>query len=402
MEFQATDHVLLLSFILAFILGLTANLTNFCTMGAISDWVNMGKTGRMWAWFVAIGTAMLATMLIEGSDVVSLNSTIPPYRTANFAWLRYLVGGLMFGIGMTFAGGCANKNLLSLGSGNMKSLLVFIITGYFAYLMTKTDFYATLFYPWVSATTIDLGQYDIQGQGISHILAAMLGIEDANSFHYALALILGSTLIIMGLASKAFTHNPKHVISGFVIGLVITGGWYISGGPLGQEALDLVEWMDDRPFGVGVQSYTFINPMGETLYYLAQPENFLLITFGMVAIAGVLVGSFTAAMTTGKLHLTWFTSKSDFFKHVIGAILMGIGGVLAMGCTIGQGITGVSTLALGSIIVLASIIYGSALTMKIMFYQMMYEGECGFMDCLLSSLVDLKTLPEGMRRLEQP
>lgn len=402
MEFQVTDHILLLSFLLAFILGLTANLTNFCTMGAISDWVNMGKTGRMWAWFVAIGTAILTTMIIEANEVASLDSTIPPFRTANFAWLRYLVGGFLFGIGMTIAGGCANKNLLSLGAGNMKSLLVFIIAGYFAFLMTKTDFYATLFHPWVSATTIDLSQYDIQNQSISHLLASLFSIEDVNNFHYALAFLMGCALITFGLASKSFTHNSKHVISGFVIGLVITAGWYVTGGPLGQEALELVEWMDDRPLGVGVQSFTFVNPLGETLYYFTQPDNFLLITFGMVAIAGVLVGSFSAASMTGKLRLTWFNSKDDFVKHVIGAVLMGIGGVLAMGCTVGQGITGVSTLALGSMMALASIIYGSALTMKVIFYQMMYEDESSFMDCLLSSLVDLRTLPASMRKLEQP
>ncbi|MCK5092470.1 MAG: YeeE/YedE family protein, partial [Gammaproteobacteria bacterium] len=96
----------------------------------------------------------------------------------------------------------------------------------------------------------------------------------------------------------------------------------------------------------------------------------------------------------------WFSSWSDFFKHFAGGVLMGIGGVLSMGCTIGQGITGVSTLALGSMLVLVSIVFGSALTMKIQMYKMCYE-DAGLMAVLQTSLVDLRLLPRRMRKLEE-
>ena len=124
MEIQALKQLLLYAFVAAVVLGALAHKTNFCTMGAVSDWVNMNKKGRLWAWFVAIAVALTGTMILEGRGIVSLGNTLPPYRTANFAWLRYILGGVMFGIGMTLAGGCGNKTLLNIGGGNMKSLFV--------------------------------------------------------------------------------------------------------------------------------------------------------------------------------------------------------------------------------------------------------------------------------------
>ena len=116
----------------------------------------------------------------------------------------------------------------------------------------------------------------------------------------------------------------------------------------------------------------------------------------------MIIGSLVYAVVAKRFSLVWFRSITDFVKHFVGAIMMGVGGVLAMGCTIGQGISGTSTLALGSFLVLGSIIFGSALTMKIQYYQMVYDEEATFMAAFLSSLADMRVLPDGLRRLEQP
>jgi len=401
MELDPLEQVLLYAFIGAFALGAIANKTNFCTMGAVSDWVNMGKTGRLWAWFTAIAVALLGVLALEAFAGVNVDKTLPPYRTPNFAWLRYPLGGFLFGIGMTLAGGCGNKTLINIGAGNTKSIMVLGIAGFFAYLMTKTDFYGTLFHSWINGTAIDLASHGINSQSLDAILSGLTGI-DGNTLHYGIGITIAATLLILAFRNKHFLSHANHIVSGVLVGLVIVGAWYVTAGPLGQEAVEAAEWMDEVPAGVGVQSYTFINPMGESLYYLMNGASRVLLTFGVVAVPGVILGSLAAAIATGKFKLVWFTSAGDFTNHLVGAVLMGTGGVLAMGCTIGQGITGTSTLALGSFLALGSIIFGSALTMKIQYYKLMYDDEASFLSASLSSLVDMRLLPEGMRKLDSP
>ncbi len=402
MEVDIQNQLLVYVFGVAVILGAVVNKTNFCTMGAVSDWVNMGKTGRLWAWFSAIALAMIGVALFEALGAVSVDATLPPYRSAQFAWLRYILGGLLFGIGMTLAGGCGNKTLVNIGGGNMKSLIVLVIMGFMAYLMTKTSFYEQLFYGWVNASSIDLTEYGMRSQALPEMLSALVGTGNVSTLSAVLGFSIAAVLLFFAFRSKQFLKNTNNVIAALVVGLVITAGWYLTGGPLGQEVIEAMDWVDEKPLGVGVQSYTFVNPMGETLYYLADPANLLRITFGVMAVAGVITGSLGYALVAKKFSLVWFKSMADFARHFIGAILMGVGGVLAMGCTIGQGITGTSTLAMGSFLALGSIVFGSALTMKIQYYRMVYDDEATFMAAFLSSLVDMRMLPNGLRRLEQP
>ncbi|MCW9047789.1 MAG: YeeE/YedE family protein, partial [Gammaproteobacteria bacterium] len=148
------------------------------------------------------------------------------------------------------------------------------------------------------------------------------------------------------------------------------------------------------------QSFTFISPIGQMFGYAGSGFASAFMTFGVVSVLGVILGSLLLSLVTRSFRIEWFNSFKDFYMHMIGAVLMGFGGVLGLGCTIGQAITGVSTLALGSFLVFISIVFGSALTMKIQYYQMVYEEEATFINALLSSLVDMKLLPAGMRKLD--
>ncbi len=139
--------------------------------------------------------------------------------------------------------------------------------------------------------------------------------------------------------------------------------------------MEELDFMDEKPFFTGAQSLTFIGPTGHIAQYLKEGFAAVFLTFGIATVLGVVFGSFLYTVIFRKLRLEWFVSWKDFFNHVIGAVLMGIGGVLAMGCTIGQGISGVSTLALGSILTIVSIIAGSAATMKYQYYLMMREDD---------------------------
>lgn len=369
MEFTIHNQVLTAVFVIAIVMGAVANKTNFCTMGAVSDWVNMGDTGRLRAWLLAMAVAMLGVAVMAGMGLASIgNSTFPPYRTPNFAWLRYLLGGLMFGVGMTLASGCGNKTLVRIGGGNIKSLVVLVIASVCAYLMLWTDFYGTVFNSWIAATTVDLGKSGMQSQAVSEFFGA--GITP----QVATGVVFGLVLAGFAFASKEFRGSFDNILAGVIIGLVVIIGWYLTAGPMGTAWKEWAEMADTVPSRVEVQSFTFISPMGDSVRYLMSPGDFANINFGITALLGVIVGSFLYALLSGNFRFEWFVSGGDFLNHAIGAVLMGIGGVLSMGCTVGQAITGVSTLAMGSFLTFFAIVAGAAATMKFQYWRMMREA----------------------------
>jgi hypothetical protein len=395
MEFTIHNQVLGLVFLLAVILGAVANKTNFCTMGAVSDWVNMGDMGRMRAWLFAITVALGGVLLLEAMGKLTLpGDTFPPYRTGNFSWLRYVLGGFLFGIGMTLGSGCGNKTCVRIGGGNIKSLFVLAIASFCAYLMLWGDikgegFFDVVFNSWIQPTAINLPNAGIQNQELGSIVAGLTG-GNAADLHLIVGGVLVALLLVYIFKSADFRGSFDNILGGLVVGLVVLAGWVITGGTMGAEWKDYAEMATDIPSRVSVQSYTFISPMGDSVRYLLNASNFSLINFGIMALVGVIVGSFLYSIVTRKFRFEWFASGSDFVNHAVGGVLMGFGGVLSMGCTIGQAVTGVSTLALGSILTFGAIVFGCALTMKVQYYML---DEQGFFGALRSALGDLRLLP---------
>lgn len=368
MEWNIHQQVLGMVFAIALVMGALVNKTNFCTMGAVSDWVNMEDTGRMRSWLLAIGIAVGGVALLEVLGKLDLpDNTFPPYRTANFAWLRYVLGGLLFGVGMTLGSGCGNKTLVRIGGGNLKSLVVLAIACTMAYLMLWTDFYSIVFDSWMSPFAINLGKSGIKSQELGAILGGLAGMENTQSLHRILALVISLGLIAFAFSSHDFRTNGNLILGGLAVGLAVVAGWYVTGGSYGQEWRDFAEMAEVPPSRAQVQSLTFISPMGDLVRYLMDPHNLSLLNFGIMALFGVIVGSFLYAVASRGFHLEWFPSFQDFLWHALGAVLMGVGGVLSMGCTIGQGVTGFSTLALGSMLTFAAIVAGAAGTMKLQY-----------------------------------
>lgn len=375
MEFNVHVQVLAAAFGIAAVMGAVANKTNFCTMGAVSDWINIGDTGRMRAWLLAMAVAIAGVLILQASGQANIGAnTFPPYKTPSFAWLRYLLGGFMFGVGMTLASGCGNKTLVRVGNGNLKSLVVLVIASICAYLMLWTDFYANAFNSWIAPTAIGLDKYGIPSQSLGDVVGVIAGASDIGNINRIVGWLLVAVIAWFVFASREFRANRDNILGGAVVGLAIVAAWYLTGGSLGQAWKDLAEMSPTPPSRVEVQSFTFISPMGDGLRYLMAPGNLSLINFGIMALSGVIVGSFVYAVLTRGFRIEWFASAGDFLNHAIGAVLMGIGGVLSMGCTIGQAITGVSTLALGSILTFVSIVAGSAATMKYQYWRIMREG----------------------------
>ncbi|RLA07623.1 MAG: YeeE/YedE family protein [Gammaproteobacteria bacterium] len=406
MEITIIYQIFLIVFTLAFILGAVANKTDFCTMGAVSDWVNMGDTNRMRSWMLALTTALIIVLCMEYFGLVDMSLTTdnaksnPPYRTTNFVWLRYIVGGFIFGIGMTMASGCGNKTLIRFGAGNLKSLFVLLAISAGASLMMFTNFSYDVFLSWMGILSIDFAEYGISGQHLSAIITGYSGAENSNIIHLTIGLLVASLFALFIFRSKEFLKHQELLIAGVVVGMIVAGAWFVSAGFMGQELLEEAEMMDEIPYAIGAQSFTFVAPTAHMTQFATQGFNLNFLTFGIIAALGVILGSFIYALIAGKLRFEWFVSLKDFANHIIGGFIMGIGGVLGMGCTIGQGITGASTLALGSFMTLFSIIFGSALTMKYQYYRMLYEDESMFA-AIITAMVEMKMLPAKLRKLEK-
>ena len=402
------------TFVIAVIMGAVVNKTNFCTMGAVSDMVNMGDYGRFRAWLLAIAVAMLGVTGLEYLGMVELNSTFPPYRNGQLVFGENILGGFLFGVGMTFASGCGNKTLIRIGGGNLKSVLVFIIIALIAWYMinpfpgSDKTLFSVLFYDWIRPMSAGLAsQQDI---------GAVISAENTSMARLIAGGLIGLLLLVFIFRSADFRSSRDNILGGLVVGLVILAAWYTSSN-IAVNADDSLYSMSDyysewdmladddtgkpeRGSAVAAQSFTFINPIGQSYGFAQSGFDRAMVTFGLVSVIGVILGSLLWSLISRSFRIEWFVDMKDFITHLVGATLMGFGGVLAMGCTIGQGITGVSTLAIGSILTFFSIVFGSALTMKIQYYKLVYEDEASFSKALLTSLVDMKLLPASMRKLD--
>jgi uncharacterized membrane protein YedE/YeeE len=356
------------SFALAFIFGAIANKTNFCTMGAVSDMVNMGDWGRMRMWLLSIAVAILGASALQLGGLVELSKSI--YMGANFPWLSYTVGGLTFGVGMTLGSGCGSKTLIRIGGGSLKSLVVFVFLGVSAYVTLKGLFGA------FRVSVLDPVSLTLSsGQDLPSLLAHAFGADKKTMLMLSSAIVAGLLLLFV-FKDREFRSNFDGILGGVGVGLVVVGGWYVSGklGYLAEDPNTLQEAFVATNSG-RLESLSFVAPQAYVLELLMfWTDTSKIVTFGIAAAIGVVAGSAAYALASGKFRWESFRDAKDTGSHMIGGVLMGFGGVTAMGCTVGQGITGFSTLATGSMLTLLSIIAGSALTMKWQYARMMREA----------------------------
>ena len=365
---QLMPYVLSGSFALAFVFGAVGNKTNFCTMGAVSDWVNMGDTGRLRMWLLAIAVAILGANGLHLAGAIDLSKSL--YQTPNFTWLSYLVGGFLFGAGMTLGSGCGSKTLIRIGGGNLKSVVVFLVIGITAYMTLKGLFGAFRVGVLEKASVVLA-----TGQDLPSLLSGPLGASKAT---LVAVISLGIALGLIGFifSSRDFRTNFDNVLGGVVVGLVVVGAWYVSGhiGHLEEDPNTLQEAFVGTNSG-RMEAFSFVAPLAYTLEYLMLwTDKSRVLTFGIVSAIGIVAGSAVYAIASRTFRWEGFRDAEDTATHLVGATLMGFGGVTALGCTIGQGISGVSTLALGSILTFVAIIAGSALTMKLQYWRLMREA----------------------------
>jgi len=358
-------------FVLAFVFGAVANRTNFCTMGAVSDIVNMGDWGRMRMWLLAIAVAIIGTNLLDASGQIDLSKSF--YTRPNVTWLSYILGGFLFGVGMTLGSGCGSKTLVRVGGGNLKSVIVFVFLGIAAYMTLKGLFgvWRTTF---IDPVATNLEAHGIARQDVPTLLRAATGMG-ARAAQLGVSMVVAAALIVFVAKDREFRASFDHWLGGIVIGLVIVGGWYVTGHIGFAENPATLE---DTFFGTNsrtLESLSFTAPVGYVLELLMLwSDKSLTVTFGVAATVGIICGSLAYALWSRTFRWEGFVSAEDTANHIIGGILMGFGGVTALGCTIGQGLTGFSTLALGSVLAFLSIVAGSALTMKWQYNRMLAEA----------------------------
>ncbi|NTV95697.1 MAG: YeeE/YedE family protein [Thiobacillus sp.] len=351
-----------LGFALALVFGYVANKTSFCTMGAVSDVVNMDDWGRMRAWMMAIAIAMLGTGALVHLGLLDITKTY--YTKETFYWLAALVGGLSFGVGMTLAGGCGQRTLVRLGGGNLKSVVVFLFLGYSALVSMNGVF---------RIFTDKVLRAELFTVHLEHMqtIPSLVHLNEPTQ-HLMVATGIALALLVFVFANKEFRGNVDNILAGLVVGLVVVGGWYVTG----KIGLTENEFMEMAYVGTDsklAESMTFVGPLAYTMDLWAYWSD-KHVTFGVACVFGVVIGSFLYSVFNRTFRWEYFNSPQDMFRHIVGSILMGYGGVTAMGCTIGQGVTGVSTLALGSFVVLFGIIAGAAVTMKVQYYLLMREA----------------------------
>jgi uncharacterized membrane protein YedE/YeeE len=351
--------VLWAAFGLAALLGAIAQRTHFCTMGAVADIVNIGDWTRMRMWLLAMGVAMIGFNAMVALGIVEARHSV--YAGPQLAWLSHLLGGLLFGFGMVLASGCGNKMLVRAGGGSLKALVVFAVLGLASYA-TLRGVVAVARVATVDRVVLPLPT----GQDLPSLLAHALGGAWAVP---QLALLLGAGL---GLALVAFVlarpegRSAEVWLAGLGIGGVVVAVWWVSGrlGHLAEHPLTLEESFLATN-SQRMESLSFVAPIAYTLDWLILfSDKSKLLTIGIVSTLGVIAGSAIASLLSRSFRWEGFGGTEDTANHLAGAVLMGVGGVTALGCTVGQGLSGVSTLALGSFITLAAIIAGAVLALR--------------------------------------
>ena len=358
-----TAQVLWAAFALSVAFGAIAQRTHFCTMGAIADIFSMGDWTRMRMWVLAIGVAIIGFNTMVWLGWVDASKTF--YVDARGVWLSAVVGGFLFGFGMVLASGCGSKTLVRIGGGSLKSLVVFLVLGLSAWA-TLRGVTGVLRVGTIDRIAVTLPT----SQDLPSVLSHLLGMQKAG-----MALLLG---LLAGGACIAFAvsrpegRQREVLFAGIGIGLIVVLAWVVSGrlGYLAENP-DTLEETFLATNSHRMEALSFVSPAAYTLDWLVMfSDASQKLSIGIVSALGVASGSAVVALATRSFRWEGFRNAADTANHLVGAVLMGVGGVTALGCTIGQGLSGVSTLSITSAIAFAGIVCGAVASLKLQVWRL--------------------------------
>jgi hypothetical protein len=350
-EIAFIEHAVpLLGLVIGLLLGWISRYARFCSMGAIADWYASGDTARLRMWLLAIATAIAGTQALIALNLIESKDSF--YIAPRVLWLSNIVGGLAFGFGMVLASGCGGRTLVRIGGGSLKALVVFLVMAIFAFMTLRGIFGVA------RVTTVETVGITLNSK---QDLASLTGIDPV-----LLASGVTIALLVFIFRHASFLQQPRLIVGGLTIGLMVVAGWFTTGN-IGF-LLEDPNTLEPRFVGTntrGIESLTFVAPLAYWLDLLMfWSDRARTVTFSIATVSGVVIGALIHALASKSFRLEGFQNRQDLSRHLLGAALMGVGGVVAFGCTIGQGISGLSLLALGSVLATVSIVAGAWLALR--------------------------------------
>ncbi|QIL72546.1 YeeE/YedE family protein [Diaphorobacter sp. HDW4B] len=351
--------VLVAVFLLAAVLGAVMRETRFCTMGAISDVVYVGDWMRMRQWLLAIGVAMIGFALLANIGWVQPADTI--YAMRRVLWLSSIVGGVMFGIGMVMASGCGARNLTRVGGGSLKSLVVLIVMAVagFATLKGITSVPRAR---WLESVFVEMPHITLLPEWL-----AASGVASLDVLRLVLGCGVGAVLVLVGFGGPRSQRDWHVLIGGLLVGAAVAAAWALSGhmGEV-QEHPETLEHMYATTYTGRIEAFSFVAPVAHVLdWLLFFSDRAKVLTWGAVAVFGMVFGALVQSLIRREFRWQGFADTADLARHLIGATLMGVGGVVAMGCTVGQGLSAISMLQIGSFLSVAAIVAGAVIALRV-------------------------------------
>lgn len=353
MEPLSSLAVAALGSVVGFASGFTVRRARLCSFGAVEDaWIG-GDTRRLRIFGLALGVALLGTQLLVVTGLLS--PQLSTYVPTALPWFSIALGSTLFGIGMALVGTCSFGSLVRLGSGDLRSLIVMIVFGAVAYATLRGM---------LAAFRIDVVESVAVGVpgAVQGDLPSVLQWLGGHDWRLALALAGSAVLFAAVAADGRLRRSPRLLTAGIVLGIGVVLGWWVTGVAI-----------DEFEIAPKAQSLTFVSPVGRALYaVLTTPAG--LTDFGVGSIFGVILGSFVSAVYDGEFRWEAFDDPYEMRRHLTGAVLMGFGGILAGGCTIGQGISAGSMMALSWPLAIGGFMIGARIGIAFLM-----EGSIGHM-----------------------
>jgi uncharacterized protein len=335
---SAASIVVCAALLIGLAYGVVGLLSGFCLMSSLRGWWAEGDSRLIRSYALALGVAIAATQLLAGSGIVDLARSV--YLQPSFSAPLIFVGGLLFGYGMVLSNGCGSRALVLLGRGNLRSFVVVIVLGIAAQMTLRGL---------IASARVAVMQASLTKPAILSLPGLLSTFGSSEPFARTLAAaVISASLVIFAFAHPPFQRAWGQIMAGIAVGLLVTAGWFATG-YLGAD--------DFNP--AAVTSLTFISPIADAVQY-AMLSTGLTLNFGIAMVAGVFAGSLVTALATRRFHWEGYASPRHMLRSIGGAALMGSGGAMAYGCSVGQGLTGLSTLSLASFVAVAGILLGSA------------------------------------------
>lgn len=325
------------------ILGVAGRAGRFCTLAMLEDAFYASDTRRLKSFALAAAIALIITQVMAALGLVDLSASV--YLTPSIGLGGAIIGGLMFGIGMALVGTCGFGTLVRIGGGDLRAIVVYLVLGVSA-LAAMRGLTGVMRIALVEPLSLRLP--DGTTQALDSLLATLLG-KSARAILVACAAV---PLLVWSLADRKLRRSPRLLWSGVAVGVAVAFGWFATG------------WIGNDDFDPArVASLTFVAPLGNSILYVATFSGSTA-GFGIGSVAGVILGSFVAALFSRGFRWEACDDARELKRHMTGALLMGTGGIMSMGCTIGQGLSAFSAFAVSGPITLLAIACGARLGLE--------------------------------------